>query len=104
MSNEIDGVNSGGLSKIADVGGNRRVSADNAQSKQSNTEQTQANDTVALTDNARLLARVEAAVAEAPDVDSAKVEAVKSAIQDGSYQVDDRQIADKILRSDIERG
>ncbi|MEL7310334.1 MAG: flagellar biosynthesis anti-sigma factor FlgM [Pseudomonadota bacterium] len=104
MSNEIDGVNSGGLSKIADVGGNRRVSTDSAPTNQSNADQAQPSDTVALTDNARLLARIEAAVADAPDVDSARVEAVKAAIQDGSYQVDDRQIADKILRSDVERG
>ncbi|MEM6817639.1 MAG: flagellar biosynthesis anti-sigma factor FlgM [Pseudomonadota bacterium] len=104
MSNEIDGVNTGILPKIADVGGNRRVSSETPAEQQGEAPKARPADTVALTDNAKLLARIEDAVAEAPEVDAARVDAIKASIQDGSYKIDDRQIADKILRSDVERG
>lgn len=104
MSSDIEGVGSGGLSKIADVASSRRVNSETAPEQQPKENNSRPSDTVALTDGARLLAKVESAVAQAPDVDVERVEAVKAAIQDGSYQIDDQQIADKILRSDVERG
>ena len=104
MSNEIDGVSAGNLPKIADVSGNRRVDSEKPADSGSAATRQSPDDTVALTANAKLLERVEASLETASDVDVQRVEALKSAIADGSYQIDDRQIADKILRSDVERG
>lgn len=62
----------------------------------------QAGDTVTLTNSARSLQLIEAAVAHAPVVNTAKVAAVKQAINSGTYQVKAGQVADKLLQ--FERG
>jgi negative regulator of flagellin synthesis FlgM len=54
-------------------------------------------DQVTLTDSARTLQKLGAAVANAPVVDSAKVAAVKQAVQGGTYQINANRVADKIL-------
>jgi negative regulator of flagellin synthesis FlgM len=59
-------------------------------------------DHVTLTASARTLQKIEAAVAKAPVVDAAKVQAIKQAVNDGSYQVDAGRVADKLLH--FERG
>jgi negative regulator of flagellin synthesis FlgM len=77
--------------------------ADKAQSEAKaapSTEQT--GDTVTLTDSARTLQKIEETVAKAPVVDAAKVAFVKQAVQSGSYQIDPRRVADKLLQ--FERG
>ena len=105
MSNDIDGVSkNNGLPKISGVTASRRVDGDSAAGRDTAKAEASANDTVALTDGARLLQRVEAKLAAAGDVDPARVEALKAAIENGDYQIDDRIVADKILRSDRERG
>jgi negative regulator of flagellin synthesis FlgM len=58
----------------------------------------QAGDTVTLTNSARSLQLIESAVANAPVVNTAKVAAVKQAINSGTYQVNAGQVADKILQ------
>ncbi len=62
----------------------------------------QASVTVTLTDSARSLQKIEAAVANAPVVNTAKVAALKQSINSGTYQVNAGQVADKILQ--FERG
>lgn len=54
-------------------------------------------DTVTLTGPALALQKLSAAVANAPVVNSAKVAAVKQAVQSGTYQIDARRVADKIV-------
>jgi len=61
-----------------------------------------AGDTVELTDSARLMGRLEEAVAAAPVVDGARVESLKDAIADGSYVVDADSIADGMIRAERE--
>lgn len=80
------------------------VVADKPQGEASaaNTPAAQAGDTVTLTDSARSLQKIEEAVAKAPVVNASKVAAVKQAIHSGSYQVDARRVADKLLQ--FERG
>jgi negative regulator of flagellin synthesis FlgM len=62
----------------------------------------QAGDTVTLTNSARSLQLIESAVANAPVVNTAKVAAVKQAINSGTYQVKAGQVADKILQFERE--
>ncbi|MBS0611931.1 MAG: flagellar biosynthesis anti-sigma factor FlgM [Proteobacteria bacterium] len=55
-------------------------------------------DQVTLTQSARDLQQVATAVANAPVVDSNRVEMAKRAIDNGTYQVNAGKIADKILQ------
>ncbi len=54
-------------------------------------------DQITLTDSARSLQKLSEAVAQTPVVDSAKVESVKIALQQGTYVVDSKRVADKII-------
>jgi negative regulator of flagellin synthesis FlgM len=56
-----------------------------------------ATDAVTLTDTAARLRTIENSLAELPEVDEARVAAVRQAITDGSYQADAGKIADKLL-------
>jgi negative regulator of flagellin synthesis FlgM len=67
-----------------------------------NAPASQAGDTVTLTSSARSMQMIEAAVANAPVVNTAKVAAVMQAINSGTYQVNAGQVADKMLQ--FERG
>src|ERR1700677_2638897 len=62
----------------------------------------QAGDTVTLTNSARSMQMIESAVANAPVVNSAKVAAMKQAINSGTYQVNAGQVADKMLQFERE--
>jgi negative regulator of flagellin synthesis FlgM len=55
-------------------------------------------DQVTLTQSARSLQKVAEAVANAPVVNSSKVESAKLAINSGTYKVDSGRVADKILQ------
>lgn len=56
-----------------------------------------ASDNVSLSISGKTLAQVEASLAEAPDIDEAKVAVIKAAIANGSYKVDPDKIAASIL-------
>jgi flagellar biosynthesis anti-sigma factor FlgM len=62
-----------------------------------------ATDTVTLTDSARLMQRLEAAVAQAPSVDSKRIDEIKQQIAGGGYKVDTSRIATQLaqLESDL---
>ncbi len=57
-------------------------------------------DTVELTGMAQRLKALEAAVAELPEVDEARVAALREQIASGEYTVDSRSVADKMLGMD----
>ena len=57
-----------------------------------------ATDTVSLSDNAVQLGKVELTVAAAPVIDAQRVEQLKQAIANGSYEVDAKEIADKLMQ------
>lgn len=59
---------------------------------------------VQITDQARQLASLEQTVNGLPVVNEAKVAAIRSAIENGSYQVVPERIADQLLRMDRELG
>ncbi len=85
-------------------GSNSGVAADKAQGEASAASPAvpKTGDTVTLTHSARTLQEVEAAVAKAPVVNSAKVASVKQALSSGTYKVDAGRVADKLLN--FERG
>jgi negative regulator of flagellin synthesis FlgM len=57
---------------------------------------------VRITDQARQLAALERAVQDAPIVNDARVAAVRTAIEEGRYEVVPERIADKLLRMEQE--
>lgn len=54
-------------------------------------------DSVSLTGEARQLQALEARIASVPVVDTQRVEAVRSAVEDGSFSVNPARIADKLI-------
>jgi negative regulator of flagellin synthesis FlgM len=56
-------------------------------------------DAVSISDKARSLSAAHKAVADAPDVREDRVSALKAAIADGTYSVNSRNLASKLLSS-----
>jgi negative regulator of flagellin synthesis FlgM len=57
---------------------------------------------VQITDQARQLAALEAAVQSMPVVNEARVAAIRVAIEQGSYEVAPERIADKLMRMETD--
>ncbi len=55
-------------------------------------------DTVSLSDNAKQLGKVDNTAISAPVVDTKRVEQVKQAISDGSFNIDAEKVADKLMK------
>lgn len=58
-------------------------------------------DRVQISEQAREMQEARQAVARMPDVDAEKVARIKARIQDGSYKVDGRKVADKMLAESL---
>lgn len=61
------------------------------------TAQTAKSDSVELTDTARQLNALSEQVSQEPEVNSQKVADLKARIEEGSYQVNNENIADKLV-------
>lgn len=70
--------------------GNNRTSQAAATAQSSSVE----TDKVSLSDT---LSQLEQTLAEVPVVDTAKVEAIKQSIEDGTYQIDSQELARKMI-------
>ncbi len=55
-------------------------------------------DTVSLSDNAVQLGKLENSAISSPVIDTKRVEEVKQAIKDGTYEADPAKIADKLMQ------
>lgn len=55
-------------------------------------------DSVNFTDAGRQLARLEGEIRDQPVVDTQRVEAVRESVNDGTYQVDNRAVAHKLMQ------
>lgn len=87
-------LSGGHISKTPDAG-NRPASAKNTDTSDVGTA---ARDSVQLSSNALQMQNLAEQLASSPDIaDSAKVAQIREAIADGSYNVDSRQVADKML-------
>lgn len=69
-----------------------------AQSNTPETNASSAKDTVHITNRAQELQRLQQSIAELPVVDSQKVESIKQALADGTYQIDADKVAEKLLQ------
>jgi negative regulator of flagellin synthesis FlgM len=56
-------------------------------------------DAVSISDKARSIASAHKAVADAPDVREDRISALKASIADGTYSVDSRSLASKLLKN-----
>ena len=97
MINEVKGpvqaaIQSPGSKSQADAGSSVAQQAEQKR-KQSSSGPGQE---VSLTDTAARLQRLEAQIANQPVVDTQRVESVKKAIADGSFNVDAKRIAEKL--------
>lgn len=63
---------------------------------------TASNTTVQLTTQAKVAQRAEKAMADIPIVNQARVDSLKQAIREGSYALDPKRIAAKILATESE--
>ena len=85
-----------------DAGGAVR---NDAQTKETGTPAgTASGDAVALTDTAARLQRAERSLATEPVVDTTRVERVRAAIADGSYEVNPSRIAEKLVSMEASLG
>jgi negative regulator of flagellin synthesis FlgM len=88
----------------ADAAGTRRSEAAKPQSSQGQARAGGADksagtgDTVSITQSGMLLSKLEELVQRAPVVDAERVAAFKDAIASGSYEIDDQQVADRLLK------
>jgi len=71
-----------------------------AEKQQANTETGQSStaDTVSLSDNALQLGKLDNTSIAAPVVDAKRVEQIKQAIENGSYEVNAEKVADKLMQ------
>ena len=108
MSNKINPTHHGIVGKtdhkVSGSGQGAKVQPGGSADASKSTGKTATSDTVELTDRVRLLERLEKAVAELPAIDRARVEAVKADIANGKYQIDVDNIADILLRTDLDLG
>ncbi|MEQ8207864.1 MAG: flagellar biosynthesis anti-sigma factor FlgM [Woeseia sp.] len=109
MSNTIKPVDPNMLTKISDKVGSARDASSSGESRRAE-EHRQApdskvsSDTVELTSGAKLLERLDKTLSSLPDIDASRVEAVKTAIANGDYEIDAGKIADALIRSEREFG
>jgi len=55
---------------------------------------------VSLSSNARTLTAAESALQQQPEIDDSKVESIRNALADGSFQIDAEKVAQKMLDMD----
>lgn len=99
MSNKIGGSLDSGPARVDTHRSAKRAGGGDAKASQPSTATTQ---DAQITDSARTLAALEQTLSEMPAVNEAKVESVRSAIANGTYQVNSERIADKLLQSERE--
>jgi negative regulator of flagellin synthesis FlgM len=103
MAIEITGQNGNG--KILNTRTDRpevNVSRDEANVEQQENGRPSTVDTVSLTNTSAQLRSLENTLAELPVVDTQRVESIKQAIADGSYQINAQSVADKLIN--LEQG
>ena len=96
MSIDINGISSPKVQGLADDK-QLKPSVEQQQVKPELPQSSTA-DTVSLSDNAVQLGKLDNSVIAAPVVDTQRVEQVKQAISNGTYEVDATKVADKLMQ------
>ena len=86
--------------KVDEAGTSNKVSKDSATPDKAPSSPSSTSDTVKLTSDAKLLERLDKTLASLPTVDSARVAEIKTAIENGEYEIDAEAIADAMIRLD----
>jgi len=99
-------INNLGANTAVRSGDSNRVSSNEANTAdtQKSTGKSSVSDTVSLSETAIRLGQLGVAVDNQPVVDTKRVEQVKQAILDGSYNVDPTKIAEKMIEFDLALG
>lgn len=72
--------------------------------RSSGPDATGAGESVSFTNTAADLLSLENQLRELPGIDQARVDTIRQAISDGSYQINPEQIVDSLLQSEVELG
>lgn len=96
MSIEINGIPPSKVSSSADDPQVKQTVEQTSTDQESGKSST--SDTVSLSDNAVQLGKLDNTAVSTPVVDTQRVEQVRQAIKDGSYEVDPAKIADKLMQ------
>jgi len=96
MSIEINGIPPSKVSSSADDPQVKQTVEQTSTDQESGKSSTA--DTVSLSDNAVQLGKLDNTAVSTPVVDTQRVEQVRQAIKDGSYEVDPAKIADKLMQ------
>jgi len=102
MADKISGYGSNGvdITSARSRGPARNERAANSDRSEAPSRKTDASSTasqVRLTDTATNLKQIEARIADLPDVDRARVDAVRQRIESGAYQMNAGRLADRLL-------
>lgn len=76
---------------------NTPAAAQNSATAASTANAPQQTDAVSLTETASAVRQAERALADEPAVDAARVEQLRAAVTDGSFQIDAQRVADKMI-------
>ncbi len=86
--------------KVDETSINRKVTRDSGSQTSPTRDPASTNDTVELTSSAQLLERLEKKLASLPAVDAGRVAEIKTAIENGEYEIDADAIAAAMIRFD----
>ena len=98
MADKISGLNSG-----LDITKTRAKQTEQVQ-RESEAPSRASSDDVKLTDTAIRMQKLEAQLAETPEVDQSRVDAVKEKLQSGSYSMDPQRVADRLMQIERDLG
>lgn len=97
MSIEINGLTSSKAHELADDTQLKRQSTEQTGSQEESGKSSTL-DTVSISSNAAQLGKLDNTVVASPVVDTQRVEQVKQAISNGSFEIDPAKIADKLMQ------
>jgi negative regulator of flagellin synthesis FlgM len=96
MSIEINGMTSAKVPVSSEETQLDRATEQTPTQQESGTSST--SDTVSLSENAVQLGKLETSVVSTPVSDTQRIERVKQAIMDGSYEIDPVKVAEKLMQ------
>lgn len=101
----MDQANLGKIgNKVEESGSGKAVSQNPSKTEQSTATPVSTSDTVNLTSDAKLLERLDRTLAGLPAVNAERVDEIKSAIENGEYEIDSDAIAEAMIRLDRSLG
>ncbi len=90
-------INPFNRSTAANVGNSAVKANEKQQAPAAKSNSSPANDTVSLSDSSQQVISLQQQLKNAPEVDSAKVEAIKQEIANGNYPLDAEKIAENMI-------